>query len=177
MLFWRFYLTTNPIRQGLLLFGMFYSEGSAILGQGYVKERLTSSQRKFYGLYGDQYEVPLYRMLHDILDDDHIQWHPPFISITPTFDPVRGRPFDSEGGGGRGWHFWSGQIIYFHHVRGRKIYFRVNRGQNIYFQPQQIFEKKNIKRRKKRGSSRGGRTWFSLFCITFCRLLARNIAI
>ena len=52
---------------------------------------------------------------------------------------LRGRPFDSEGGGG--WHFWSGKIIYFHHVLGQKIYFRVNRGQNIYFQPQQIFEK------------------------------------
>ena len=23
----------------------------------------------------------------------------------------------------------------------------------------------------------GGRRWFSMFCITFCRLLARNIAI
>ena len=48
----------------------------AHLGQGYVKERLKSSLRKFYGRYGDltkQYEVPLSRMLHDILDDDHIQ--------------------------------------------------------------------------------------------------------
>ena len=53
-----------------------------LLGQGYVKERLKSSLRKFYGRYGDltkQYEVPLSRMLHDILDDDHIQWHPPMI--------------------------------------------------------------------------------------------------
>ena len=51
-----------------------------LLRQGYVKERLKSSLRKFYGRYGDltkQYEVPLSRMLHDILDDDHIQWHPP----------------------------------------------------------------------------------------------------
>ena len=43
---------------------------------GYVKERLRSSLRKFYGRYGDltkQYEVPLSRMLHDILDDDHLQ--------------------------------------------------------------------------------------------------------
>ena len=50
-----------------------------LLGQGYVKERLKSSLRKFYGRYGDltkQYEVPLSRMLHDILDDDHIQWTP-----------------------------------------------------------------------------------------------------
>ena len=47
-----------------------------LLGQGYVKERLKSSLRKFYGRYGDltkQYEVPPSRMLHDILDDDHIQ--------------------------------------------------------------------------------------------------------
>ena len=49
---------------------------SVLLGQGYVKERLKSSIGKFYGRYGDltkQYEVPLSRMLHDILDDDHIQ--------------------------------------------------------------------------------------------------------
>ena len=47
-----------------------------LLGQGYVKERLKSSLRKFYGRYGDltkQYAVPLSQMLHDILDDDHIQ--------------------------------------------------------------------------------------------------------
>ena len=62
---------------------------------------------------------------------------------------LRGRPFDSEGGGS--WHFWSGQIIYFHHVLGRKIYFRVNRGQNIYFLPQQIFEKAKKKAQKKGG--------------------------
>ena len=49
---------------------------SKLLGQGYVKERLRSSLRKFYGRYGElikQYEVPLSRMLHDILDDDHLQ--------------------------------------------------------------------------------------------------------
>ena len=53
-----------------------------LLGQGYVKERLKSSLRKFYGRYENptkQYEVPLSQMLHDILDDDHIQWHPPLI--------------------------------------------------------------------------------------------------
>ena len=44
-----------------------------LLGQGYVKERLRSSLRKFYGRYGDlikQNEVQLSQMLHDILDDD-----------------------------------------------------------------------------------------------------------
>ena len=62
-----------------------------LLGQGYVKERLKSSLRKFYGRYGDltkQYEVPLSRMLHDILDDDHIQWHPPLIGHYTNFRPL-----------------------------------------------------------------------------------------
>ena len=48
--------------------------------QGYVKERLKSSLRKFYGRYGDlikQYEVSLSQMLNDILWPDHIQWQPP----------------------------------------------------------------------------------------------------
>ena len=48
--------------------------------QGYVKERLKSSLRKFYGRYGDlikQYEVSLSQMLNDILWTDHIQWQPP----------------------------------------------------------------------------------------------------
>ena len=62
---------------------------------------------------------------------------------------LRGRPFDSEGGGGD-WNFWSGKIVYFHHLLGRKIYFRVNRGQNIYFQPQQIFEKAKKKKKSAR---------------------------
>ena len=51
-----------------------------LLEQGYVKERLKSSLRKCYGLYGDlikQYEVSLSQMLNDILWPDHIQWQPP----------------------------------------------------------------------------------------------------
>ena len=61
-----------------------------LLGQGYVKERLRSSIRKFYGRYVDlfkQYEVPLSRMLHDILDDDHLQWHPLLIRHYTNFWP------------------------------------------------------------------------------------------
>ena len=49
-----------------------------LLGQEYAKERLQSSLRKFYGRYGNlikQYEVPISRMLHDILYYDHKQWH------------------------------------------------------------------------------------------------------
>ena len=60
------------------------------LGQGYVKERLRSSLRKFYGQYVDfikQYEVPLSRMSHDILDDDNLQWHPPLIRHYTNFWP------------------------------------------------------------------------------------------
>ena len=64
-----------------------------LLGLGYVKECLClkSSLRKFYGRYGDltkQYEVPLSRMLHDILDDDHIQWKTPLIGHYTNFWPL-----------------------------------------------------------------------------------------
>ena len=62
-----------------------------LLSQGYVKELLKSSLRKFYGRYEDltkQYEVPLSRMLHDILDDDHIQWHPTLIRHYTNFLPL-----------------------------------------------------------------------------------------
>ena len=51
-----------------------------LLEQGYVKERLKSSLRKFYGRYGDlikQYEVSLSQMLNDILWPDHTQWQHP----------------------------------------------------------------------------------------------------
>ena len=61
-----------------------------LLGQGYVKKRLRSSLRRFNGRYGDlikQYEVPLSRMLHDILDDDNLQWHPPLIKHSTNFWP------------------------------------------------------------------------------------------
>ena len=59
-----------------------------LLWQGYDEERLKSSLKKFYGRYGDltkEYEGPLSRMLHDILDDDHIQWHPPLIRHYTNF--------------------------------------------------------------------------------------------
>ena len=40
------------------------------------------------GILPKQYEVPLSRMLHDILDDDHIQWHPPLIGHYTNFLPL-----------------------------------------------------------------------------------------
>ena len=61
-----------------------------LLGQGYVKDCLKSSLGKFYCRYGDltkQYEVPLSRMLHDILEDNHIQWHPPLMRHYTNFLP------------------------------------------------------------------------------------------
>ena len=62
-----------------------------LLGRDMSRKRLKSSLRKFYGRYGDltkQYEVPLSRMLHDILDDDHIQWPPSLIGHYTNFWPL-----------------------------------------------------------------------------------------
>ena len=61
-----------------------------IIAANYVPY-FTSEPRKFYGRYGDltkQYDVPLSRMLHGILDDDHIQWHPPLIGHYTNFWPL-----------------------------------------------------------------------------------------
>ena len=47
--------------------------------------------RKFFGRYGDltkQYEIPLSRMLHDILDNDHVLWHTPLIRYYTNFWPL-----------------------------------------------------------------------------------------
>ena len=57
-----------------------------LLEQGYVKERLKSSLRKFYGRYGDlikQYGVSLSQVLSDILWPDHMQWQPPTDQTRP----------------------------------------------------------------------------------------------
>ena len=102
---------SHPFFYGDLVYGVFISQliryarasssyecfilsavrlSNKLLGQGYVKERLRSSLRKFYGRYGDlikQYEVPLSRMLHDILDDGHLQRHPPLIRHNTNFWP------------------------------------------------------------------------------------------
>ena len=55
---------------------------SKLLGQGYARERLKSSLRKFYGRYGNlikHYEVPLSQMLHNILGHGRLKWHPQLI--------------------------------------------------------------------------------------------------
>ena len=70
-----------------------------LLGQVYVKERLRSSLRKFYVRYGEliqQYNIPLFRMLHDILDNDHLQWHPPLIRHYTNFDHITGLDLITE---------------------------------------------------------------------------------
>ena len=43
---------------------------------------------KQLGIGYQGYEVPLSRMLHDILDDDHIQWHPTLIGHYTNFWPL-----------------------------------------------------------------------------------------
>ena len=48
---------------------------SKLLAQGYVRERLKLSIRKFYGRCKDS----LSQMRHDILGHGHIQWHPKLI--------------------------------------------------------------------------------------------------
>ena len=56
------------------------------LGQEYVRERLKSSLRKFYGRYWDlikQYEVPLSKMLHEFVGHDTLHW--PDISLNRYF--------------------------------------------------------------------------------------------
>ena len=62
-----------------------------LLEQGYVKERLKSSLRKFYDRYGDlikQYEVSLSQMLNDILWPDHIQWQRPTDQTLYRAQPI-----------------------------------------------------------------------------------------
>ena len=56
-------------------------------------------RRKSHRRYGDitkQYEVPLSRMLHDILEDDHIQWHPPLMRHYTNFLPFTDLDLISE---------------------------------------------------------------------------------
>ena len=85
-----------------------------LLHQGYVKERLKSSLRKFYGRYGDlikQYEVSLSQMLNDMLWPDHIQWQPPTDQTL-----YRTRPFTefwvaSIGHLQRVWHVDRGRLL------------------------------------------------------------------
>ena len=59
----------------------------SIKTQGYVMEGLKSSLRKFYSLV-HQYEVPLSRMLKDIIEHDHMQWHPPSLRNYAIYDLV-----------------------------------------------------------------------------------------
>ena len=59
-----------------------------LLGQGYVKERLKLSKRKFYGRYGNlinQYEAPLSRMLHEIRENNIMQWYTPIDKTLHQF--------------------------------------------------------------------------------------------
>ena len=53
-----------------------------------IADCIKSSLKKFNGRYGDltkQYEVPISRMLNEILNFNYIQWHPPPIRIFIKF--------------------------------------------------------------------------------------------
>ena len=81
------YWTIAAVLMHVLFYGRTLKK---LLWQGCVKERLKASLRKFYGRYGDlinQNEIPLSRILHDILEDDHIQWQHPLISHYTNFWP------------------------------------------------------------------------------------------
>ena len=60
-----------------------YHRWQLILRPKYMLQAcLKSSLGKLYGQHWDlikQYEESLSKMLHDILEDDHIHWHPPLI--------------------------------------------------------------------------------------------------
>ena len=75
-----FYITAYTIRPGILLILIFLFTTqlcNELLEQGYVKERLKSSEKKFNRRYGyrfEQDEVSLSRILNDSLKFDILQW-------------------------------------------------------------------------------------------------------
>ena len=83
--FWLCYLTTIRYARAGSFYECFILRAvrlsNKLLGQGYVNELLKSSLRKFY------IRNIISRILHDILEDDHIQWHPPLIRHYSNFDP------------------------------------------------------------------------------------------
>ena len=104
-----------------------------LLEQGYVQERLRSSLRKFYGRYGDlikQYEVPLSRILHDILDDDHLQWHLPLFRHYTIF-----WPYYWSGPHYRIWLFTKLREVSIEHLPGMPGMRHANRGRLLLRTP------------------------------------------
>ena len=93
-----------------------------LLEQGYVKERLKSPLRKFYGRYRDlikQYEVSLSQMLNDILWPDHIQWQPPTDQTLYRTQPLNRILSGFHRTFGRVWHadrdaYSSGHLVLSH---------------------------------------------------------------
>ena len=61
-----------------------------LLGDGHIKERLKSSQEGLWSVRGSYQTIwsSFSRMLHDILDDDHIQRNPPLIGHYTNFRPL-----------------------------------------------------------------------------------------
>ena len=50
-----------------------------LLEKTYIKEYMDASLMKFYCWYGEQYVIPLSRLLQDSMVHDHIQWHPKLV--------------------------------------------------------------------------------------------------
>ena len=83
------------MRQGLLLIWMFYSECGATFQlasrAGICQETFEIvSKEVLWSVWGSYQTIwgPLLRMVHDILDDGHIQWHPPLIRHYTNFWPL-----------------------------------------------------------------------------------------
>ena len=98
-----FHILYDMSRLAPLVSGLFWlSEGGEtfickFFGQGYVRERLKSSLKMFYGRQGDifkQCEAKYFQMLHDILRHDHIHWHHRLIRhFTNAWPCYRTGPF------------------------------------------------------------------------------------
>ena len=91
-----------------------------------------------------------------------------------------GWPFDPEGGGGGLANLVGTDYLFSSQARPENLFPGKQRTEYLF-----SIATNFLKKAKKkggggcllvRGFSRGGRTWLSMFCITFCRLLARNIA-
>ena len=95
----RFHLTAQRYARACSSYECFITRirrSNKLLAQWYVKGRLKLSLRKFYGRYGNRIKQSdisrLSRMLHDVLERDHMNWYPPPDRCrTGVFYPNSGR--------------------------------------------------------------------------------------
>ena len=96
-----------------------------------------------------------------------------------SIDELRGRPFDSQGGGGGLALLVGTDYLFSSRARPENLFPGKSRTEYL-FSTATNFLKSQKKGGKGGGGvvrwlSSGGRTWLSMFCVTFCRLLACNI--